>query len=101
MGQKKKRQGDDRPGLGKDQEQTNQLLSALKHPLRRQILQTVGTENAISTQEISQAIGQPLSKVSYHVHVLAECDAIALVTTKPARDSTQRFYSLSSAPESR
>ena len=85
---------DDRPDSAKDREQTTQLLSALKHPLRRQILKAVGTEDAISPREISQAIGQPLSNVSYHVRVLAECDAITLVSTKPVRGSTQHFYCL-------
>jgi hypothetical protein len=34
----------------------------------------------------------PLVSVSYHVRVLAECEAITLVRTQPVRGSMQHFY---------
>jgi DNA-binding transcriptional ArsR family regulator len=70
----------------------NDLLMALRHPLRRQILRTMGAEKAISPRQISRALGQPLSNVSYHVRVLADRGTIALVNTKPVRGSMQHFY---------
>jgi DNA-binding transcriptional ArsR family regulator len=70
----------------------NDLLVALRHPLRRDILRAVAGEEAISPRQISAALGQPLSNVSYHVRVLAECSAVALVSTKPVRGSMQHFY---------
>jgi DNA-binding transcriptional ArsR family regulator len=70
----------------------NDLLVALRHPLRREILREMGAEEAISPREIAGSLGQPLSNVSYHVRVLAECSAIALVDTKPVRGSMQHFY---------
>jgi DNA-binding transcriptional ArsR family regulator len=71
----------------------NDLLVALRHPLRREILREMATtEEAISPREIASALDQPLSNVSYHVRVLADCSAIALVDTKPVRGSMQHFY---------
>ena len=70
----------------------NDLLVALRHPLRREILRQMGAEVAISPREIASALDQPLSNVSYHVRVLADCSAIALVDTKPVRGSMQHFY---------
>jgi DNA-binding transcriptional ArsR family regulator len=70
----------------------NELLVALRHPLRRDILRAMADEEAISPREISAALQQPLSNVSYHVRVLADCAAISLVSTKPVRGSMQHFY---------
>ena len=70
----------------------NDLLVALRHPLRREILRRMASEEAISPREISTALQQPLSNVSYHMRVLADCAAIALVSTKPVRGSMQHFY---------
>jgi len=73
----------------------NDLLVALRHPLRRRILRLMAEEKAISPRELSEALPAPLSNVSYHVRVLAECAAVTLVSTKPVRGSMQHFYSTS------
>ncbi|MDX6595770.1 MAG: Helix-turn-helix domain [Solirubrobacterales bacterium] len=70
----------------------NDLLVALRHPLRREILREMAGEEAISPRELSSALQQPLSNVSYHVRVLADCATISLVGTKPVRGSMQHFY---------
>jgi len=70
----------------------NDLLVALRHPLRRDILRAMAGKKAISPREIATALSQPLSNVSYHVRVLAECAAVSLVSTKPVRGSMQHFY---------
>ncbi len=70
----------------------NDLLVALRHPVRREILREMASEEAISPREIASSLDQPLSNVSYHVRVLADCSAIALVDTKPVRGSMQHFY---------
>jgi DNA-binding transcriptional ArsR family regulator len=72
----------------------NDLLAALRHPLRREILRQMVGQEAISPRELSTALSQPLTNVSYHVRVLAECAAISLVSTKPTRGSIQHFYCL-------
>lgn len=71
----------------------NELLVALRHPLRRQILRTMAAQDPISPRQISDELREPLSNVSYHVRVLADCGAVTLVETEPVRGSVQHFYS--------
>jgi DNA-binding transcriptional ArsR family regulator len=73
---------------------TNQLLAALRHPLRRQILQAMSADEEVSPGDLALRVGAPLSNVSYHVRVLADCSAITLVDTRPGRGSVQHFYRL-------
>lgn len=70
----------------------NDLLVALRHPLRREILREMAGEEAISPRQVAAALQQPLSNVSYHIRVLADCAAVSLVRTKPVRGSMQHFY---------
>jgi DNA-binding transcriptional ArsR family regulator len=72
----------------------NDLLTALRHPLRRQILRRMadGEETPISPRELANELTEPLSNVSYHVRVLVDCEAVRLVDTKPVRGSMQHFY---------
>ncbi len=68
------------------------LLAALRHPLRRRILRLMEAEEPISPSQLSIKLEHPLSNVSYHVRVLADCEAVALVFTEPARGSVEHFY---------
>ena len=70
----------------------NDLLVALRHPLRRRILRLMAGEDAISPRELSESLEASLSNVSYHVRVLASRGAVTLVRTRPARGSMQHFY---------
>jgi DNA-binding transcriptional ArsR family regulator len=81
------------PMAGGDQTGDNDLLIALRHPLRRQILRTMADQDPISPRQISDELREPLSNVSYHVRVLADCGAVTLVDTAPVRGSMQHFYS--------
>lgn len=72
---------------------TNDLFTALGHPLRRRILrEMVAAKSDASPRELAEKLDQPLSKLSYHVTVLARCSALKLVRTKQVRGSTQHFY---------
>jgi DNA-binding transcriptional ArsR family regulator len=71
----------------------NELLIALRHPLRRQILKSMVEHDPISPRQIADELKEPLSNVSYHVRVLADCGVAALVDTTPVRGSMQHFYS--------
>lgn len=78
---------------GEEHIDDNELLIALRHPLRRQILRAMAAQDSISPRQISDELRQPLSNVSYHVRVLADCGAVTLVDTAPVRGSMQHFYS--------
>lgn len=72
---------------------SNDLFTALAHPLRRQILrQMIGKGGETSPRELAAGLDEPLSALSYHVRVLADCEAVKLVRTKQIRGSTQHFY---------
>jgi len=79
--------------MGSEQTDDNELLIALRHPLRRQILRAMAAQDQISPRQISDELHEPLSNVSYHVRVLADCGAVTLVDTAPVRGSMQHFYS--------
>ena len=81
------------PEMGGDHTDDNELLIALRHPLRRQILRAMAVQDPISPRQISDDLREPLSNVSYHVRVLADCGAVILVDTEPVRGSMQHFYS--------
>jgi DNA-binding transcriptional ArsR family regulator len=70
----------------------NDLLVALRHPLRRQILRLMLSEEPISPRQLATVLDRPLSNVSYHVRVLADCAAVTLVKTRPVKGSMQHFY---------
>ncbi len=71
------------------------LLIALRHELRRRILRTMfaDDEETISPRRLARELREPLSNVSYHVRILADCGAVELVDTEPVRGSMQHFYS--------
>ena len=74
-------------------DKASDLFTALGHPLRRRILrQMIGKNGETSPRDLAASLDQPLSALSYHVRVLAECGAIKLVRTKQIRGSTQHFY---------
>lgn len=67
-------------------------MRALSHPDRRTILKEMRGEEEISPRELSKRLEVPLSNLSYHVRILAECEAITLVRTQPVRGSVKHFY---------
>jgi DNA-binding transcriptional ArsR family regulator len=83
--------GEGEPRRG-DASASNGMLVALRHPLRRKILQTMIELEPISPRQISKHLRTPLSNVSYHVRVLSDCGAVTLVGTTPVRGSMQHFY---------
>jgi DNA-binding transcriptional ArsR family regulator len=69
------------------------LLVALRHPLRRKILREMDEEDALSPRDLARTLRAPLTNVAYHVRVLADCAAVVLVRTQPSNGSMQHFYS--------
>src|SRR5215212_7516565 len=72
---------------------TDDLFVAMAHPLRRRILRwMVDNGGDVSPRELADSLDQPLSRLSYHVKILAKCGAIEPAGTKQVRGSTQHFY---------
>jgi DNA-binding transcriptional ArsR family regulator len=78
--------------LSPDDSPESLLFVALGHPMRRMILREMVDEESLSPREVSYRIKKPLASTSYHVRILAKCEAIRLVDTKPVRGSMQHFY---------
>jgi hypothetical protein len=75
------------------------LISALDHHLRRQILRIMHLlDRPVSPCELEELLalggrlGSKLSMVSYHVTVLSRYNAIFLAGTRPARGALEHFY---------
>jgi len=71
---------------------TQDLLVALGHPTRRQILREMDGRPPTSPREMTERLDESLSNVSYHFRVLAGSGVLELVSTRPVRGSTQHFY---------
>jgi DNA-binding transcriptional ArsR family regulator len=70
---------------------TSDVAKALSHPLRLHILQKLN-EGVASPKALSDALGEPLALVSYHVKILAQLNCIELVKTVPRRGAIEHFY---------
>jgi DNA-binding transcriptional ArsR family regulator len=73
----------------------SKLIRALNHSTRVEILKWMRRTSPASPKEIAEALAQPLSSISYHVHILEECEAVILVNTVPRRGSMEHFYEFS------
>ncbi|UJA19432.1 helix-turn-helix domain-containing protein [Thermoleophilia bacterium SCSIO 60948] len=77
---------------GREQgEATTKLMRVLSHPLRQRILNELNEREA-SPSELSQALGEPLGNVAYHVKILERNEAVELVGTRPVRGALEHFY---------
>jgi DNA-binding transcriptional ArsR family regulator len=76
-----------------DRSDDNELLAALRHPLRRRILRLLDDGQIVSPIEMAKRLDMPISNIVYHVGVLRDCAAVTLVKTKPRRGAVQHFYS--------
>ncbi|MGN6586167.1 MAG: hypothetical protein ACTHKT_01685 [Solirubrobacterales bacterium] len=77
----------------KEEDPTQALLDALRHPLRRALLHRyVVAEEPTSPKYLAHSMRQPLSSVSYHVRELAKLGAVELVEEEQRRGSVEHFY---------
>ncbi len=77
--------------MGGRDESNQQLLRALKHPLRVEMLRVLG-EQVASPNMMAKMLRVPLGTVSYHATVLLECDCIEEVRQEPRGGAVEHFY---------
>jgi DNA-binding transcriptional ArsR family regulator len=76
-----------------DPDATKKILVALHHPVRREMLMRVARQDEpVSPRGLAEQLKMPLSNVSYHARVLAECEVLELVDLKQTKGSLQHFY---------
>lgn len=70
-----------------------ELISALNHALRRDILRLMhASEDRRSPVGVSEELRQPLAGVSYHMQILHRLGAISLVETEQVRGALKHYY---------
>lgn len=82
--------------MGKKHKGSNldqQILKALAHPLRVEILHQL-EKGPSGPKRLSDRMGERLGNVSYHMNVLLECDCIELIETIPQRGAVEHIYRL-------
>ena len=78
---------------GDGDEVDRQLIRALAHPLRVQILRNL-EDKPRSPKQLSDRSGDPLGTISYHLRVLLDCGCVELVETIPRRGAVEHIYKL-------
>ncbi len=68
-----------------------QLVRALAHPLRVQILEVLNEREA-SPNELMEILAYPLGNVAYHTRVLEKCGCIELVGTERRRGAVEHYF---------
>src|SRR5262249_55486072 len=68
-----------------------QLVRALAHPLRVQILEVLNERQA-SPNELMEILDYPLGNIAYHTRVLERCGCIELVTTAQRRGAVEHYF---------
>lgn len=74
-----------------------ELVKALSHPIRIEILEALQGRVASPT-ELSQEMDESLGVISYHAKTLVKCGCLELVHTEPRRGAIEHFFGL--APRS-
>jgi DNA-binding transcriptional ArsR family regulator len=70
-----------------------ELVRALAHPVRVEILQTLEGRIA-SPAEISKEIDQRIGVVSYHASTLLRCGCLELVHSRGRRGAIENFFAV-------
>lgn len=70
-----------------------QIVRALAHPLRVEILRLL-EKGPNSPSQISDVLDERLGNVTYHVKVLVQCGCIELYETRPVRGAVEHFYKM-------
>jgi DNA-binding transcriptional ArsR family regulator len=74
------------------------VIKALAHPLRVQILGILETR-AASPNELAQELGAPLGNVSYHTRELLRFGLVKLVKKTPRRGAIEHYYRATKQPQ--
>lgn len=77
--------------MGGRDRRDQQLIRALNHPLRVEILRVL-SEQVASPNIVSKVLRKPLGDVSYHMKVLLDCDCVEEVRQGQVRGATEHFY---------
>jgi len=80
------------PDEARSSELKNRLHKALGHAMRRTILKEMADRGETSPTDMSKITGLRVGQVSYHMRILAKCEAITMTRTRDIQGATQHFY---------
>ncbi len=66
-------------------------LKALSHPLRLKILESIALE-PMTTKQVATKLGEKPTRLYHHVGALEDAGLIKLVSTRPVRGTTEKYY---------
>lgn len=74
-------------------DKNNAILTAVRHPLRREILRRLdNTNGGMSPKGLANELNHPLGNTSHHVRVLVGVTVLKLVKIEPRRGANEHFY---------
>jgi DNA-binding transcriptional ArsR family regulator len=79
------------PGIPDSDPTDQKVAAALAHPLRVQILEILGAEEASPTA-LTGRLERPAAVISYHANVLRESGCIELTRSEPQQGTIEYFY---------
>ena len=68
-----------------------QQIKALADPLRQKIVGAIAVEPR-TTKQVAEMLGQPPTRLYHHVDLLEKLGLIRLVSTKPKRGTTEKYF---------
>ena len=80
-------------GESQDARIDQELVKALSHPIRVEILEALQGRVA-SPSELSQEMDESLGVISYHANTLVKCGCLELVHTEPRRGAVEHFFAI-------
>ena len=83
--------------VGKIARMDHELVRALSHPVRMEILEVL-QRGAASPAAIASEIGQRPGVVAYHATTLVRCGCLELVDSRPCRGGLENLFAI--APDS-
>jgi DNA-binding transcriptional ArsR family regulator len=78
---------------GKDKRIDQELVRALSHPIRVEILENLRGRIA-SSSELSREMNKSLGVISYHAKTLVRCGCLELVHAEPRRGTLENFFGI-------
>jgi len=76
-----------------DKRSDHELVKALSHPVRLEILQALEGRIA-SSAELSQELGRRAAVVSYHAGTLVRCGCLELVHSRGRQGAIENFFAV-------
>jgi DNA-binding transcriptional ArsR family regulator len=73
-------------------EQTEALLKALRHPVRRRMLFVLGEMPGVTVRQVSRRLNEPPRRIRHHLNWLIDAGLVVVNAERPRRGTIERTY---------